>query len=1671
MADPLSYAEAMQRLAGGGRRLGVNFSGAVRHDGVMTQETWIHIANSESKTARTLTIPKGLGIDTIFVIDISESMRGRPYEQAVNVVLTYLDIIENVNKKHRLSESVALVTVGHKTEVLHHLTCDYWALRTSLGSIQVGGRTPMIAGLFMALSAINGRGSISVMNGCHVYPRIILLTDSMFTDSDCTTGPDSSMYEQQEIDDEILNLAVRLGAEHHNIHCINVGDKENPEILRKLAEVSDGSVTSYDAASVKSLGRHFKNMAAVTRMRRHFSLNWKNRREFENVVTSYENDVDQSDIDDMMYLLQYKLADVVQEDVEFMDGSAPNLGTRVMRGPQWDSGNEDGEGPGTIVKHSRKPGHVTVEWDLTRIRKEYSYHDGKKQVKTSFEQRILMEDDLIAPGCLVCRGDDWQWGFQDGGPENVGVVYDVQQSGLVHVRWPNGHCNWYRFGAEGMFDVQIWEPAGDGNDPVVPSTTIYTRDTALPPKTHNAEVVTSATILKTTPVYSLAASSNITPVSSLAASSNITPVSYKTVKGSLAASSNITPVSSLAASSNITPVKSRTASSNITSVRNLAASSNITPVSSLMASSAADPDKLFMDTPTASSPDSNHHVFRPTVTSAPQSDIPTDISGSQKHQQETSDPKSLSQQTDLSVDFAMSRKITELHDLVGPFGAQQTQVKTPFTKQNTPGSPKVYTDTVPVSTPDFPHGVTSPVMSGTTATPQTTSNVDDQLGVNSKTNTTPGAYSDATESRAYTQEDVRWCWFDKKSKTWVSFSEANNSDLEAEKQKNRKNSSKNVKIYDTWYRVFLKTMKMQRLKSRESTPVKRAVIPRAIKGMRKELVDKYMNLLSKGSYQSSNIRLMVVGNDRVGKTTLCQNMLKDKKFGNTNGTDGIDVFVHSYQIDTTTKKKEKLGQTEHVVALQKLACATVYGKPMWTEVEEKEEEQPEEEENMAEGAETDSVPHFSSRESIDVPVTPPVTTIPANTLENKFEQIDINQPINLSKTAHPVKSNYVVGKKTGEILIPDYVKRDVDCILDEADKLRLAGRAAEKDNIAYLSMWDFGGEKVFYDTHHVFLSKDAVYLLCFNVKEYQEKKNHQPILFWLQSIATYSECNGQCKGPPVILIGTHTDKMEGTEEEKEREFERICAEITSLDIVKPIRGQIMNYFCVDNSNASDTKFDDVLDAVIEAAKYQSQWKRDIPTKWLALEREIMKVKKHKVKTFQDIVNLDEKMEVPIGDEDEIRMFLSYLHLMGYIMYFDEDVGLDGPHRYKDLTIIIDPQWVIYAFRRLITNPKNIKSKGCNRMVMWNRYINDGLLTTPLIDELWKKGKMDTEDFLAYKAVLLPVMERLGLIAPPVSHKSKADCPENLKYYIVPSMLSDVNEKWVNDLTEAVGFQKTATLRFTLKDQFISLPVFHKLLAVCLSRFKLPPSLDLPEGHEFNQTDCIKKGFGCFEVNGAWKVILHHNNSGINVTLFTYSDKDSVIRAGVGVDVRIFLEETLLEVLRLQGQNAKNLTFVYHLGLDILQVHQAGKFRPVTQFDALGESDTMFLTGGKYLRKVDCYPWFCTQEEEGEPIPVAYFLPSHRQNLVPEEIHLARISKCICLRGEVGKEHFGLELGLQRHHICNIQAEYTGDAEQIYQILVKWKTLNRKGRISDIIKAMRKLDIDRKFFCQKGRVFD
>ncbi|KAJ8961169.1 hypothetical protein NQ318_008850 [Aromia moschata] len=74
----------------------------------------------------------------------------------------------------------------------------------------------------------------------------------------------------------------------------------------------------------------------------------------------------------------------------------------------------------------------------------------------------------IFKGAKIVRGYDWEWGDQDGGQGNDGIVLDIRgwerKSGrsVANVKWLTGNSHLYRLGHKGFCDIQFVESSSGG---------------------------------------------------------------------------------------------------------------------------------------------------------------------------------------------------------------------------------------------------------------------------------------------------------------------------------------------------------------------------------------------------------------------------------------------------------------------------------------------------------------------------------------------------------------------------------------------------------------------------------------------------------------------------------------------------------------------------------------------------------------------------------------------------------------------------------------------------------------------------------------------------------------------------------------------------------------------------------------------------------------------------------------------------------------------------------------------------------------------------------------------------------------------------------------------------------------------------------------------------------
>ena len=377
-------------------------------------------------------------------------------------------------------------------------------------------------------------------------------------------------------------------------------------------------------------------------------------------------------------------------------------------------------------------------------------------------------------------------------------------------------------------------------------------------------------------------------------------------------------------------------------------------------------------------------------------------------------------------------------------------------------------------------------------------------------------------------------------------------------------------------------------------------------------------------------------------------------------------------------------------------------------------------------------------------------------------------------------------KSQGELVeqeVPDTIAACVKKLLE------LQSERKDEDKV-YSILWDFGGQSVYYVTHPLFLTSNAIYLLVhdlsrnphdrappivkqglFKQKEDQfcRKTNEDYLHFWLSSI---SSVVGQSKNhsltefshskklpkmlPPVILVCTHADKCPRASE--------LASEIygSLSDQANPYREHLVKkFFTVDNTKSGST--DECLEVkrlrkeVLAVAKQLPQMERVIPIKWLRFEVAL----KSKSDNGEPFISLDEAWrfaseECEISDDQEFHTLLNFLHDQRILIHFDGTPELDR-------MVILDLPWLIDLFKRVITIQRYDPAADDEQYEeLWKKLENEGILDDELLQIVWQP-LLKAETKTTTIESLVHIMEKFSLLCHwPTEDKSKQ--------YLVPSML-------------------------------------------------------------------------------------------------------------------------------------------------------------------------------------------------------------------------------------------------------------------------------------------------------------
>ncbi|KAL3888025.1 hypothetical protein ACJMK2_000408 [Sinanodonta woodiana] len=669
----------------------------------------------------------------------------------------------------------------------------------------------------------------------------------------------------------------------------------------------------------------------------------------------------------------------------------------------------------------------------------------------------------------------------------------------------------------------------------------------------------------------------------------------------------------------------------------------------------------------------------------------------------------------------------------------------------------------------------------------------------------------------------------------------------------------------------------------------------------------YKKALDAGKEKVYNVRVIVVGQYGVGKTTLIKRLLGQQvDIAERKSTEGIDVHKHCFKIslDKGEWKKQHEGSDE-LATLHRLntLLSVLDQKP---DIKQKREDIRKVIGDLRE---------ITSETEKDVTKSnvPSVTSV-----SNQEVQSPTRLPIIKGDNIHYVEH---LEKVTDLVAVPlvavpmsgakssEREKKKEDAMMEI---VRLLNEKADKlvkdiEKYAALSIWDFAGQFAFYTTHQMFLTSRAIYLMVIDLSHKitdiiegdkcyldadgaEQRQSLDLVQIWMNSI--HSIVRSPNDIIPVILVGTHVDMIR--EKSRKEIIDKYFNELRYILKDKPIIRHLKDDITIDNTQP-DPMLEVLKKRIFELSKEQRHWGEERPARWLPMEQAIMTLKASgtKIVPLRLIEDINMYGSVTIMDRDELELFLTFHHDIGTILYFSVEKLRDN--------IIIDPHWMIDALKSLITANTFIKQHS-EFTKKWYKFTETGKLTHNLIDAIWSED--NKQEFRKNKDLILLLMEQLNIIATPRVFSEKRKETKEEDCFLVPCMLQQKTPEEIISPKPNSQMESSSVLCYVFTGKFLPSAIFHRLVAACIAHW--PIAKYTKEHREENLIFC-----GCcvFEPDRLYELTLLFKEHVIFLRVARMGIKDKTPSSKLCIKVREFITTNLEKIIGYLGEGLKFEYFI------------------------------------------------------------------------------------------------------------------------------------------------------------------
>ncbi|XP_021359708.1 uncharacterized protein LOC110454507 isoform X2 [Mizuhopecten yessoensis] len=650
--------------------------------------------------------------------------------------------------------------------------------------------------------------------------------------------------------------------------------------------------------------------------------------------------------------------------------------------------------------------------------------------------------------------------------------------------------------------------------------------------------------------------------------------------------------------------------------------------------------------------------------------------------------------------------------------------------------------------------------------------------------------------------------------------------------------------------------------------------------MKTQKAESEVNARKKNNYKESmkeeaetqNINLTLIDHARAGKTCLMRQLLrKPIKIGGTDRTNLAELLTKRlrYKLGTSAKERERLEKGKEA-ELCRLRLRRLRKRREDTKM------------------------------TLIYQRNDPLGTGDMGPTENETDTSDSSEE--LEEESPPF-----MGEINASQMADDQIKAIEDIHKEE--------KSIDDSSVAYVTLFDFGGDNVFRNCQHCIMSANSIYLLVFDVSLFDNESESEQdyvideIDFWMNLVATYAKDESTKGKPPIILIGSHMDEVEKNEDDLSKTiWDKLGEKPGMKALLKHHMTEICFFADMNVSYLNEEKYLDLWCEIEKCVHLQSCWHDIITGCWLALEEKLMLEKEKGIKflNIKQILDINKQLLVPL-EEDELVPFLRYLHNTGSMFCF----GIVGKKDSQSLTeqekeqmnVILDINWIVQAFGAIITDDDFVKTTGQKQRLMWNEYKRTANLTDMVLDIQWNNVSNE------YRQVLLSEMKNLGLITEPGNVSDSPNLGKENQSYIVPCLLGEAKPDRIQELLNNSSVLCTKTLCLVFEHQFVPQAVWDKTVAFCIHAFGECTNLNTGITRAKADYLCPKRGFICGRFDPVWNFVLHCKGTMLKLTMFTHHETS--LTHGVGQNLRLKIEDILKTTISKANQGHRIFSYYIH----------------------------------------------------------------------------------------------------------------------------------------------------------------